>query len=837
MARSIDELLQMAQPPAETPVGGDIDIDRLLRMASERPATLGEERPAGELRDTGSEAAINGRGPLTRGLASTYERVAQVAGLPGETVNAILNVIGAQPDYQQGTATEAVRRAMESMGLDLGRHDPNDFVKKLGAGSVDALIMLAGIRGLAPSMAGRPANSPIGSAPRAATAPGRIAQDIGEQALQRPVTTAAQAVGSTPGMIVGEDLGGRLGERIAGRPGRAVGETLGGMVGGGVTGALTEGVGRTTRVIPSTEALPSNIAARPNPFISATADEQGSINVASAAIRQEVADIDAAIERAIRGINPSGQSGPEASARAQMALQRVARHAEEVETNLWQRIPRNSIIDVEPTINEMLAQRTQFSHVSPEWTWDNASAWRLMMNAGETAERMGHPRGFMMTADDALKFRSLMLQDARRANSQNPDIRNERLRDGLRGLQSQLLNDIEHSLPGDMTVAEARAFSRELNDRFTRGPLGRVLATDSGGETRVAGQQMVPNLLENERGMSQLYRATRPMPTGQGLGHLTGRQERNALRRAGDDAIRAQYADIADNAVNARGEFNTGAAVRQAGRFNRENERLVRDWTSVHHDMERTTNFIQQELVHQNEITNSYVARALKQDPQRAINTILNSPRPEQEVERYLQLVGNNQRAVEGLRSMFVTGLGRQARQDPTAMLAQVTENGPLRFAAETLLAGDYPRFIQLLEAVSAVQRGDITRVRQAGVAVGSVLSRVMGLHFGHIVAGALAGNTGAGTLSLPARMANNFAAKFNNFVSMGEPAQVLQKMLVDPDYEALMLSRVPNSLREARDLARRQQVWMRRILSARGSVGQGVLDNGQALQERDEQR
>lgn len=141
------------------------------------------------------------------------------------------------------------------------------------------------------------------------------------------------------------------------------------------------------------------------------------------------------------------------------------------ESELWQAIPNDIQIETPP-----LRQRFQeIAAETPRALQDSipAKARQFLAGKGGFAD--------VETVRELHGFRSAMLSEARAARSGiSPDRDRARIADRLAAATLDLLSD--SAVGTRMTMA--RDFSRDLNDRFTRGAVGRLMGSDAAGGLR-----------------------------------------------------------------------------------------------------------------------------------------------------------------------------------------------------------------------------------------------------------------------------------------------------------------------------------------------------------------
>lgn len=147
------------------------------------------------------------------------------------------------------------------------------------------------------------------------------------------------------------------------------------------------------------------------------------------------------------------------------------------------------------------------------------------------------------TLEDIQSFRSRLLQEKRANNGQAaPD---ESLNRTLTLIDNVVLDALSESSSNKKMMDNARSFSRGLNDRFTRGPIAKVLGQDSRGGARVDPSLTLQSLLA--KGPKGLVQVKALLDSAKDPSGVTQGMSAPELRQSVDDYMRAQFARNAFN--------------------------------------------------------------------------------------------------------------------------------------------------------------------------------------------------------------------------------------------------------------------------------------------------
>ncbi len=246
-------------------------------------------------------------------------------------------------------------------------------------------------------------------------------------------------------------------------------------------------------------------------------------------------------------------------------------------------------------------------------------------------------------------FRSRIKGAIRKATAEQ-DFEQARV---LRQLDEALLQDAGEA---GVELAEATNFSRALNDRFTRGPWGRVLGFDRTGAARTEAEETLERLLvAGPRGTANLRQMTRAFDSDEVDPEMAQR-----FGGAVQDHLRNQFVssayDEATNTINRR----------MAQKFLSDNQgmllrypQLQREMASAVDDAGSAERIIQSSTLRQKNVVDRRKSRAamfVGDKPGREINRILTSRNPAGNLAELVRQVNKDESATAllGLKHAFV---------------------------------------------------------------------------------------------------------------------------------------------------------------------------------------
>lgn len=360
------------------------------------------------------------------------------------------------------------------------------------------------------------------------------------------------------------------------------------------------------------------------------------------------------IIEARESIVPGASTNVAVNRRAKDLLREAQKDARAVEAEIWGEIPKDALVpanNLRETFNTSVK-----AGLLPGETIDLpapilAEINRLAPPSPKPGAKAKVPK--IPTSGELLRLRSRILVETRKeAGSQAPD------RDRIRrlGLLADSILDDLGSLPG---TEEARAFSRDLNDRFTRGYGGKVLSLDPRGAEKIPGE------LTLERGIGAGAGPGRAVVSGELETAVTpfGRMAENVRLRE----MRELEGEIIRDMASATSDPITGQInPRALERFRESNKELLArfpDLDKVLSDAAATTRIYGRRIKRLQKVDKALQARSAfarvlnAEDPVRVIKTALNGPNPTAEMDSIFLLARRDPKAVDGARQAYLTAV------------------------------------------------------------------------------------------------------------------------------------------------------------------------------------
>lgn len=402
---------------------------------------------------------------------------------------------------------------------------------------------------------------------------------------------------------------------------------------------------------------------------------------------------------------------------------------------------------------------------------------------------------------------------------------------------------ISRALPGDNSLALARAFSQRYHDIFSRGTLGRVGATNRLGEQGVQPEATMDYITKRFNGFKDLLDNTRrmmnePPAPGQRISTAnitprgsvkaatgTERQQLIETRKAASDAIRAQVRqDIAEK----------GFDQTQALRIMRNAEQAVPHMAAVATDLKRAIPQLAEALQEQAVIKRGAFARVVgtnfAANPEQAVSRVFREGAP---LARELMVsLRSDPNALDHLRQSLVSEVLRRSAGKP-GELDTLLKSEHVRRLFNTVMDRDtHQRINRVADVVTRIEKGDIKLAGKYWVTPTILASRLGGAWFGRT----LGSMTGASTIQAPGIMSQAFKKVATEAMGkLSKPEVMLAKAMTDPHWEAFILSHDPSTAQGGKRLIKTVQRLTKYMEGARQATD--PLSNPITEQRRMEQR
>jgi len=690
-------------------------------------------------------------------MAAVNEGIAKALALPGATVDALLQQIGVNL-FDGGDPESSGLNQFKSMFNAAGINTDPDRTRisaKMGDAGLNTALTTAAIFAAAPSLAARAGVS----------LKDFVARDFAQFVQKNPGMFIAGEAAAVPGQVLGNEIGGGEG---------TIGGTLGGIVGGAATGAMgavaTRGLKNVTEPIGAAFARrkvtsPIHPGGQPGDF---TTFAQGQID-------GDLAIVDKQIENVINRI-PAGN--PEASSvKVYDNAKRAERVARFREDKFWSRVPKKEIVGTDNLRDQAYGIRNEtMTETSPEALPDDIVKRILDETKPETDDAPAEG----MTIGRLNALRSDILRKIRTEESavapNRPLIRN------LTRLSESVMDTMLSGLPDNVPLRQAREFSKQLNDRFTRGPIADILRTRSTGAPFIRPEDSAKKLMTAPGGPQAVAN----------VGTLDG-QTTQQLQGAFEDSVKTHFQDVI-------GLAGPDKAADAANRWIMKNRGLMQTLTKTGAEVQAVADDLFKATAARDAIQKSALAKYAQMEPEAVVGRLTLSKTPRADTKALLNHIGEDGDAHDGLVSAILTDLMKAASNSGTGQLSPqklgvlMSSSRWSPILSEALTADQMNRLRKNVALAKDIEQG----AGKSLVGAASIGARLVGGSIGRLLArGGVGGNIQ--TPSIIAGVTRGYAEKL---FQVTDPSELLRRAIIDPGWERILAVRAPSTTKELKGLA-----------------------------------
>lgn len=761
-------------------------------------------------------------------LRGANEQIAKALGFPADVVLDALYLTGLSGDLKPGDAGKKLIETFNKLGIRTPQGAERMLSERIGAEAVNQAIMGAATLRAAPTL----------------QSVGGVTGEVGKVLADKPVTAMVASATSAPGAVMGGDAGstlaGKGAELLGASPEvKAAAEGAGRAVGAIVGGAATAIPGTTAlrSLIPDAEK--GGFKPYQRPLMDPDATPSDAVASAQRSVERSLAAVDRRIVQTIERVNARRLSPAQASTWLRDSLENTYTAARQVEEAAWNEVPRNHPIDMAPVWQVMQDQLGR--------NWEGAIPREIIQRVQQRAVQLaddGTVTGVVAQPFHWVRqLRSDILRQRWEAGGSVPANKapNRDLQGALADIEDAIMASISRSLPDSAPWERARVVSQAVNDRFTRGPIGRLLSLDKQAQDRIPAELTAKEILDNPGGVAGLRAATQ-QPLTQDIGRVPpgtpmreahdefvefSRQTRgtNALgsldaqgraRNAGgiEAAIRAEFEararEVADAQAALHPEKRSALLAQGGADFARAIRADIENLTGVAHDVRQAGERLGQLSRARRDFEKSAIARFAERDPDKAIAGIFNAPDPAAAARELNRKLARDPDAVRGLKAgvieYFLGMGGNRSLMTANRRLAEDTRWG--RVFNEVLGPADAERFRTIINDGANLEGGNVNNVTRAAAAGTSMLAGWVGLTVGHLAS--KLNPSQAGALSYPQQMKRTFQGMAAKAFDSDNPWEMVSRAVLDPKQEALLRSKLPDGVTSGREAAR----MLRRLFS-----------------------
>jgi hypothetical protein len=765
--------------------------------------------------------------PVDNFIRAFNDRLAENAAIPVHALRVALAQVGVKLMNKEITTTDAVKQVFGQLGLGTGAAD--HFSATVGKSTFDGLVSAAALLYAAPVL----------GATEGATALSRVFKELGDWAVKQPWLAASMELTSS--------IGAKEGEKAIGPYGAVPGAMIGGFApaivkpGARLIYEAGRGLGRPLgklagKLLDSIFPGPKGLASTEQSVVAPGVGAEYAHTYAKSQIEGDIAQADQAIKDAIDGV-PAHGNPRIAEARARARLETSLKAARKQEDAMWARVPKGEAIDGQPlvqTAENMLASADELGPTDLPGEFISSILKDKALSNGQPIK-----------VSRLLNLRKKLLHaiSAERALPASNRTKIGYMVD----LEEATLDTIAKALPDDVSIQQARDFSRTLNDMYTRGPVGQVLRYRVTREPAVPPGQTVRYLLDQYEGFSQINKigeaqaqaAAAAAPQGPsrpgipGAGMTAPGAARGNVPTATEDAVRALFKEAID-------EGGPEGAAKFLKRHRENLDTLVRVGAQV----KDTVDTITTQTAKKAAIQKSFASRFIQADPDKAVASIFSARDPEAAAREVLKQVRGHPDALAGYRNAVMDYMLRRA-----VMAGKVTPEGTVRFSPTRVLdmlvlpqnkrvlqavldETQYRRFTRIVNEAAQIEQGNEHMLKRMTREGATIFARIIGAQTGR----AISHLTGGGTVQTPGIVSTVFRRIAEDTFAGIPPDEFLIRAINDPAWERLLHQRVPSDTREARNFLLKARTIISYTQGAM-ELGRGVNDQIRERQRGGEQR
>ncbi len=780
--------------------------------------------------------------------SGVYENIADYLGIGAEVVGRTARQIAAPVSGEKGEDIwKGMGKEMPSqkflhdlftrLGVENPRNAVTTFAEQWGKDTVDSLAAL-GPLGKGAMMVNQARKGVIRALPKgpirkAGRAVSDFIGDFGADLAKHPGKNIATEVGAAGGARLGEDTAGAGGAL----PGAIAG---GGLMNFATSQAYRIGSGLARR---GANLVGLGTKAPPDPLRPSGTDPGVATQYAKQQLATDIASSEARIQKVIaaRTATGSGKQGEEAFRKRLDALERAA-HAKQ--SLYWAKVPPDPVpikSAQDAVINEFQAIRDQPSalparKVLQEFlSLDKPSRGEgvlasLVENVAPSVsvQGMATPTRILDFISELRRLRKSAMQGGTNARGERIEP-NRALAVNLGKMSDALYGALEAGFPGNASVAQARAYSKWYNDTFFDGPVGQVYSRKTApGETL----STVVEAHGGAQSISDLTRGNRlPVP-----GHPRAR-----IDTVGDPELLKEAQQGIDNYIQERAaeavDPKTGLPSPQSqaqaiNTYIRQIYPHFRDLPAVGAQFKKLQRNLTAVLARHAKIQTGAVAQFAGQaDAQAGVQRLFNSADPQgalRELQNRVFSRFGREDGAEAVKTLVIDEVARQSGLGQAGLLELMnpfglTGGGKGRVIEAAIFVrqpriqgilrealGDdgLARLNRMYSSAARIAQGDERFVWRKLPALSFFTGRVTGAMLGRHL-------SGGGNLQTPALM-SGIMGRWMEDATRGYPPEVLLRLAItDPQWEKVLMQRMPHTTKEGRKLARSFQ----RLIS----IGEGT--------------
>ena len=759
-------------------------------------------------------------------MAGFNVSLAKTLSLPREKVDQALGLLGL--DYMQhGSPQQQTVDALNRMGIPA--YEVENLANKIGRGALPALATWAAMQLAAPSMA---ANTGTGAF-------SYVAKNIGEWAVKHPIVgmwlgQTSSAGGEAAADTFGDNGFSRLGGELAGgiAPGMLkAAATLPLKMIPGSGPALKAGAKMVGKGINElSDNLPtelSNAIKKYNPFYQQPVhvapktpliDDNLDANRIQTFAKDQIYSAqvyqDKAIENAINSIPTTGTVA-QVQARTHDLVLQAEKISKRIVSGFWDRVPlktRINVSDLNRDVHAIQRELVDSDNVRPDTLIDKIISVVAPKRDPATGQMMKAPQPTIQKLRDLQsQIGTAITEERARDAPREGQVRN------LVRLSEAIDDNIAKQMPNNTSIAQAREMSKRHNDLFSRGPINDILSKRRTGDFRVPTGESVDTLMQKTDGLAALKAVqegvstypripttrfqTRAVMSNPFAVTQAEKDQLDQMVKSAEDSIRASFREAAD------------AGPQKAVAFSQKNYDEISALGKVAGELQFAASKIATAMDEKKTLQRSALARFAETSPDAAVANIFAQKDPAGVARQLMLTFRGDPDALEGLRNEVLNHFIYKLGKTNPVLLQRQMQSPRYGNLMEAVLDGDQlARLNRIINTAVKVGAEDETGIKQAFRAPFKTAGRIAGAAIGRKVTNNLQG---------PAIFSKAVGSWAERTLGGTEPGDLLAQAVLDPHWEQLLYSRIPQTTRDMKAA----ETLYRRIFASINTAQQVVLN------------
>lgn len=784
---------QMAPGPAKPPTGTLSLSKHGLASKQLDPGALAWPEPI--------QNPVQGVLDFSRGFNSA---LASTLGLPLEAGDAIMKQIGASGFLDKpGNAQKAIKDAMQALGFKTDKQNAvSELAADLGSEFFNAAVILGATYAAAPWLAATPGTGTVANLARTSgqealkrpgmLATGELGAAAGAELAERQVSEKYQPIATVGGAMLGGMAGagvpsllnaGRLGVDTlkgavkGGAPAAVAGAFGGGewSLIGGITGAAvgaTRQLRRGTKRMLAEEAIPET-----TPLMPQGVEIQRARQFAVEAIEGDKMKLEQRIKSAISGVK--GSPDPYLAAeKLRDDLKLAYKQAQSVADTYWGRVDKTLRQNPGPLVSFARQMLMENSKLDPDAVPGEIITSILDLNKQAKAalpkygQAPGDPQERSISLKDAIALHSRINAALRER------IPNDTLRHNLNRLNTEVLNFMETFAPGDTALQEAREFSLWLHNRFSRGAVGRYIGRPGG---TIATDSELGDLFDPERSTQALVR--RGEKSGAAIQSVAERLNIPQLTADSKQWVQNEFRKTAQ-------EMDLVAAGKGRDLLRREDvRRFMQSFPQYDVEMQVVADRLDRIIQDDKTLQRSAFMKFSQQDPQAAVSRMFASSNKVKDAREIVSRLGADPDALKAFQYNILQEIFTNSGMKPTRIQLRIQSDDVQDMLKEVFTPAQYQRLHRIVKDAVTWETQTDTQLYKLMRGSTTIGSRMMGAITGRALH--------TRTLQTPQIFSEKFRQATDKLFFRVPPEELLQRAILDPEWERVLFIKIPSNLEE----------------------------------------